>query len=418
MTTDKDTRTADPLSARILLVVYYGLTRLVQPVLGLHLRRRLARGKEDPKRWQEKLAKTQVPRPEGQVIWLHAVGLGEVLTLRGVIAALAERLPKAHFLVTSSTRASAQVFAQNLPARTIHQFLPLDTPAYGRRFLNHWRPDLAIWTEQDLWPGILLRAARRGVPLALINARMTDDSRIRFRPVFQALFARFSLISAQDARSAARLADLGARGVTVAGLLKSIAPPLHHDPASRSAVEPAVAGRFVWIAASTHPEDEAQALAAHGQLLRADPEALLVIVPRHPTRAEAVLEAARAQDMTLGLEAQVHVVQEFGALGLWYRLAQVAFIGGTHSAIEGHNPWEAATLGCAVLHGPRFKNFAADFPTLKAAGGARMVPDAAGLAQALQSADTPQMGAAARACAEAQRQSLAPLFDALAGLAV
>ncbi len=138
---------------------------LVAPAL---LRRRLARGKELPDRWREKLGEASRPRPDGRLVWLHAVGLGEVLALRGLIAAMAQ-LSDVSFLVTSTTRGSAEVLAANLPPRSVHQFLPLDAPGYLDRFLDHWRPDLSIWSEQDLWPGAVVAADRRGIPLALVN---------------------------------------------------------------------------------------------------------------------------------------------------------------------------------------------------------------------------------------------------------
>ena len=171
---------------------------LAAPLL---LRRRLARGKELPDRWREKLGEPSLPRPDGPLVWLHAVGLGETLALRGLIAAMADQAPAVEFLVTSTTRGSAEVFAANLPLRTRHQFLPLDAPTYLTRFLDHWRPSLSIWTEQDLWPGAVVATSARGIPLALINARMNAEAyarRARGKGLFSNLLARFRLIAAQD----------------------------------------------------------------------------------------------------------------------------------------------------------------------------------------------------------------------------
>lgn len=192
------------------------------------LRRRLARGKEDPARWREKLGEPSLPRPEGPLVWLHAVGLGEVLALRGLIAEMGRQAPGAEFLVTSTARSSAQVLAANLPARCRHQFLPLDAPGYVARFLDHWRPCLSVWAEQEIWPGAVAAADARGIPLALINARITEASharRIRARGIHADLLARFAVVSAQDTATAARLANLGARDVRVGGSLKPAAPP-------------------------------------------------------------------------------------------------------------------------------------------------------------------------------------------------
>jgi len=383
-------------------------TAALQPLLPMILKRRLVRGKEDAGRWREKLAEASTTRPSGRLIWLHAVGLGETLALRGAIGALQTRLPDAHFLVTSTTRASAQVFTQNLPARTIHQFLPLDTPRHVQAFLDHWRPDVSVWAEQELWPGFVLEAAKRGIPLALVNARITDNSfarRNRMAALYAAMLRRFALVSAQDQTSASHLSTLGAPDVSISGLLKSTAPPLAYDAGELASLQDELGGRFVWLAASSHPEDEAIARAAHTDLLKTDPDALLVIIPRHPERAEQIATGDG-----------IRVVAAFGALGLWYRLANAALIGGTNSAIEGHNPWEAAALGCPVFHGSRFGNFKADFPALHDAGGAVQVDDPAQLALFLQSTDLISQGKAAKSAVAAQKDTLAPLFDNLASL--
>lgn len=403
---------------------YAILTAALHPFFPFHLKRRCAQGKEDPKRWREKLAFPSMKRSQGQLVWLHAVGLGETLALRGAIIALQERLPDAQFLVTSSTRASAEVFAQNAPPGIVHQYLPLDTPKNVRAFMDHWQPNLSIWTEQELWPGFIFEAARRSVPLALINARVTEKSFIRRKrttSLYQTLFAEFALISAQDGSTVKHLQALGALNATLSGSMKSIAPPLRCDHNHLSALQSALKGRFVWIAASTHKQDEEIVFAAHAQLLEYDPDAFLVVIPRSPERAQDAL--------TIGLNAGVNiskvqtemnqawVVDRFGELGLWYRLSEVAFVGGTNSAVEGHNPWEAAALSCPILHGPCYQNFKADFPTLQQAGGAQIVCGAEQLSLALQQdVNWPQRGTAALNCVERQKSTNTHLFDELAEL--
>jgi 3-deoxy-D-manno-octulosonic-acid transferase len=413
-----------------LLRAYLLVSRAVPLVAPRVLRQRLARGKELPDRWREKLGQATLPRPEGRLVWLHAVGLGEVLALRGLIAAMADRAPGVAFLVTSTTRASAEVLAANLPPRTRHQFLPLDVPRYLGRFLDHWRPDLSIWAEQDLWPGAVVATAARGVPLALVNARMNADAfarRRRWRGVFADLLARFALITAQDEATARHLAALGAKGVRVTGSLKSAAPSLAADPVALGRLRAALFGRRVWVAASTHPEDEAVALAAQARLWQDDPRWLLVLVPRHPDRAAgiaATMSVTGSAGMPLTLASQtetpsgaVHLVDGFGQLGLWYRLAPLALIGGTFGPIEGHNPWEAAALGVAVLHGPRVANFAADFATLDREGAALPVT-ADDLAQTLAetAGASAAMGARGAALVDAARTGLGPLADDLLAL--
>ncbi len=407
-----------------------GLYRLATHALPLVaapvLRRRLAAGREDPARWREKLGEASAARPEGRLIWLHAVGLGEVLALRGLIAALAAQDPDLNFLVTSTARSSAQVMAANLPPRTQHQFLPLDAPRFLDRFLAHWRPDLSVWAEQDLWPGAVAAADGAGVPLALVNARMNADAfarRARARGLYADLFARFRLVAAQDAATARHLAALGAPAPRVSGSLKAAAPPLAADPGEMAALQQALRGRSLWLLASSHPEDEAPALDAHRNRLAEDPAALLVIAPRDPNRAPAISDATVALGLTVARKSrsphpapatQVHIVDAFGDLGLWYRLAPLALIGGTFGPTEGHNPWEPAALGCAILHGPRIANFAADFAALDGAGAACAVTPQT-LGSALMQ-DHAAMAARALALSQAAKDSLSPLAADLIGL--
>lgn len=378
------------------------------------LRRRLARGKELPDRWLEKLGHASLPRPEGLLVWLHAVGLGETLALRGLIAAMATLAPKAEFLVTSTTRGSAEVLAANLPAQTRHQFLPLDAPAYLRRFLDHWRPALSVWAEQDLWPGAVAATAARGIPLALVNARMNGEAfarRRRLRGLYADLFARFRLITAQDEATGDHLRRLGARGVRVTGSLKAAAPPLSAEPATLQALRQALTGRRLALLASSHPEDEALALSSLREM--AD-RPLLIIAPRAPERGAEIEAAAASHGLRAtrrsagqGPEGEVWIVDTLGEMGLWYRLCPVSLMGGTFGATEGHNPWEPAALGSAILHGPRVANFAADFAGLNQADAALEIgPGTLGAALCV---DHSARAARALALSQAARDSLAPL---------
>lgn len=371
----------------LLLSAYRGATRFVPLIAKRHLRKRIGRGKEDPIRWTEKLGQPSTPRPDGKVIWLNAVGLGEVLSLRGLIAEMAGETD-ATFLVTSTTRASAQVLARNMPERTIHQFLPLDAPSYRRAFLDHWQPDLCIWAEQDLWPGFVLGLERRGIPQVMVAARMTPERFAKNKPwarTFAKLYNKMAFITAQDDATAERLTTLGAMDVQITGSLKPASPPLEDNTDLFTALKTAVAERFVWIAAPTHPEDEAIALTAHTALLETTPNALLIIAPRSPDRAVAtgLAAATRSKGEIPGSGHSVFIADTFGELGTLYRLAQAALIGGTFGDTEGHSPWEAAALNTAILYGPRTANFAPDFVALAKGGGAVAVSGAEDVVRAL-----------------------------------
>lgn len=385
-----------PLSLRAWLALSH-LVPLVAPAL---LARRRARGKEDPDRMAEKLARPGVPRPAGRLVWMHAVGLGEVLALPALAVALRVLIPGLSVLITSSTRGSAEALAANLPEGALHQFLPLDCPSHARRFLDHWRPALSLWAERDVWPALVTETRARDIPLALINGRMNAASlrsKLRARRGFAALYGLFDHIGVQDEASAAHFAALGVTA-EVTGGLKAGALPLADLPGIRAANATALAGRRLWLAASTHPGEEAVAAAAHRALLAADPGAVLVIAPRQPARAGEALAACAAEGLVAQLlpadgripadlpAAAALVVGRLGQMGLWYRLADAAFVGGSLAPVGGHNPFEPARLDCAVLHGPDTGNFAEDYAAFHAAGAALPVGDAAALAAALADA--------------------------------
>lgn len=400
---------------------YLAVSHVIPLVAPALLRRRLAEGKELPDRWPEKLGVPGLPSPEQPLVWLHAVGLGETLALRGLIAAMAVQAPGVEFLVTSTTRGSAEVFAANLPPRTRHQFLPLDAPSYLHRFLDHWQPALSVWAEQDLWPGAVVAIADRCIPLALVNARMNSRAyarRRRWRGLYRDLFAQFGLIAAQDAATATHLAHLGARGVKVTGSLKAAAPSLAADPAALEAARASLAGRRTVLLASSHGEDEAVALNA---LRGLKDRPLLLIAPREPARGGQV--AAKVADLGLtatrrsldqGPTGDVWIVDTLGEMGLWYRLCPVTVIGGTFGEVEGHNPWEAAALGSAVLHGRRTANFADDFANLSQHRAALQV-DRDSLGAALQ-ADHSAMAARAKALSDSAQENLGTLAAELLAL--
>ena len=413
--------TSDPRQGAQLRLAL-ALTRAIPLVAPTLLKRRLARGKDLPDRWREKLGEPSLPRPDGPLIWLHAVGLGETLALRGLIAALAGQAPDAELLVTSTTRGSAEVLAQNLPPRTRHQFLPLDAPGYLARFLDHWRPALSVWAEQDLWPGAVTATAARGIPLALVNARMNAEAyarRRRWTGLYADLFARFRLITAQDEATARHLQALGAKRVSVTGSLKAAAPPLAADPLRLAEAREALTGRNPVLLASSHPEDEFVALSA---LRAAHPRPLLLIAPRDPHRGAEIAIRAAEHGLTAtrrnagqGPTADVWITDTFGEMGLWYRLCATCLIGGTFGATEGHNPWEPAALGSAMLHGPRIANFATDFAALHQAGAAQPVQPEAVIAAL--TADHSAMAARAKALSDTAQGALAPLATDLLKLA-
>ncbi|MGG7567304.1 3-deoxy-D-manno-octulosonic acid transferase [Rhodovulum sp. DZ06] len=377
------------------LSLYRALSAVAEPLGRALLSRRAARGKEDPARIGERLGHAGAPRPDGKLVWLHGASVGEALSLLTLVEALRAARPDLNILMTTGTVTSAGLMAARLPKGAIHQYVPLDVAPAARRFLDHWHPDLAIWAESELWPFLVSETRARGIPMALVNARMSKGSArnwSRFAPgMARALLGAFDAVGAQDAEIAARLAGLGAKAEVTGTLKGGVAPP--DLPGPRAALAEAAAGRPLWLAASTHPGEEALAAEAHVRAAAAIPGLLTLIAPRHPERGPEILEALRARGLRAsrrgaehalpGAGDAVHVLDTLGEMGAWLRLAPVAFIGGSLSETGGHNPHEPAAIGAAILHGPHVANFAPDYAALTAAGGAVEVRSSAALADAV-----------------------------------
>ena len=420
------------ISARALAGLWAVFASFLAPLLPFYLRRRVTKGKEIAERLAERQGHGAA-RPSGRLVWCHAASNGEALSLLPLLEALAERDQTLFFLVTTGTVTSAQLLEQRLTpalaARTQHRFLPLDVPRWVARFLAGWRPDLAVIVESELWPNMLAAVGRQGVPLALINARMSARSARGWgwAPGFaRALLGRFALILAQTEADAQRFAVLAGRAVPCWGNLKYAAPPLPADPAELARLTLAWAGRPVWLAASTHPGEDEVILAAHRRLAPSHPGLLTVIVPRHPARGPDI--AALAGDLSVarrraGQDAvpgvAVYVADTLGELGLFYRLARAALIGGSLVPHGGQNPLEAARLGCPIITGPHHFNFSEIITRLRAAHALAETPDGLGAAEALAAeldrllAD-PAVGQAMAAAAEALAQDQAGLPERIA----
>ena len=383
-------------SARILAGAWALIASALAPLLPFYLRRRVAKGKEIAERLPERQGHAAA-RPPGRLVWCHAASNGETLSLLPLLEALAKQEPALSFLVTTGTVTSARLLEQRLsPAlapRTQHRFLPLDVPRWVARFLAGWRPDLAVIVESELWPNMLAAAEAARVPIALINARMSARSAKTWgwAPGFaRGLLGRFGLILAQTEADAARFSALAGREVPCWGNLKYAAPPLPADPAELARLSAAWAGRPVWLAASTHPGEDEIILAAHRLLAPAHPGLLTVIVPRHPPRGPDIAGLAgdlpvarRGAGQEAGAGGAVYVADTLGELGLFYRLARVALIGGSLVPHGGQNPLEAARLGCPILIGPHHFNFSEIIARLSAAHGLIETPDGPGAAEAL-----------------------------------
>jgi len=359
---------------------------VASPGFRLMLRMRQARGKELPGRLRERRGIDPTPRPPGLLIWLHAASVGETVSILPVLPALAEH---ATVLLTTGTVTSARLLAQRLDAnrasRVIHRFVPLDVPAWARRFLNHWRPDAAGFVESELWPNLLAACRTRGVPVMLINARLSARSQARWqrgRTLARQMLSGLALVQPRSATDAHRLRALGCRNMTEPADLKLAAPPLPVDEAELARLRMQLAERPVWLAASTHPGEDEPIIAAHNLLVSTHPGLLTIIAPRHPERGTDISENhLRSRGDPQPAEG-IWIADTLGELGLWYRLTPIVFVGRSLIAPGGgQNPLEPARLGCAVAVGPHTGNFADHVATLHAAGALAVVRDVNQLAR-------------------------------------
>ena len=362
------------------LRLYRKLSALATPLSGAVIRRRLKQGKEDPDRIGERRGIASVERPPGPLIWIHGASVGEVLAAAELIEKL--RALGIRILLTSGTLTAAAMVERRFPPDVIHQYIPFDAPRFVESFLDHWQPGLALFIESDLWPNLIVATSEYRIPMVIINGRMSPRSFprwLRFRGTIATLLDSFDLCLAQSDLDEERFAALGSPNVMTTGNLKLDvnAPPA--DPRKLERLKAATQRRMIFVAASTHPGEEEIVLDAYRRLVGHFPALLCVIVPRHPKRGVAIARslaaagvevALRSQDQLPSGATEIYVADTMGELGLFYRLAPVAFMGGSLVDHGGQNPIEAIKLGAAILHGPNVYNFAEIYQTLDEAGGA------------------------------------------------
>lgn len=407
--------------------LYRGLTTMGGPLIAAYLERRKARGKEDATRFAERLGHPGRPRPAGPLVWMHGASVGEALSMLPLVERLLAR--GLNVLMTTGTVTSARLLAERLPRGALHQYVPVDRVAYVRSFLNHWRPDLALWAESEYWPNLLAETRHRGIPQVLIQGRMSPRSFAAWKKVpgfIHRMLSGFALCLAQTESDAGRIRALGGRDVRCLGNLKYAVAPLPCDGAELERLRGAMTGRPLWLAASTHPGEEAAAGRVHAAL--GLPGLLSIVVPRHHTRGPEVAAELRGQGLRVALrsageeitpDVAVYVADTMGELGLFYRLGGPVFVGKSLCVGGGQNPFEPALLGAAVLFGPLMDNFPDMAPAMLAAGAALRVRDEGELAMTIRAllADPQALaaaGAAARTWAEGEAGILDQVMEALA----
>lgn len=404
------------MSRSTLLIGAYRLaTSALTPFAPLVLAWRRRSGREDPARARERMGSPAIKRPGGRLAWVHGASVGEGIALLPLMVRLRQR----GFLVllTTGTVSSARILGERLPDGVLHQYAPLDAPRFMQRFLDHWRPDIVLVAESELWPNMLLEAQARSIPVVLVNARMSQRSYERWKRAprsIRALLRPIHLCLAQSVADASRLIDLGAARVQVAGNLKYDVPALPADPQELAQLRALIGSRPVWLAASTHDGEERMAITLHRALQQRFPDLVTIVAPRHAQRGPDVEREAlkagvapirRAAGHKLpATGAQFYIADTMGEMGLFYRLASVVFLGKSFAGGGGgQNPIEPAKLGAAILHGPDVSNFTDVYAEFARRGGARQVNDIEDFARALTQllGDARRMREMSRAAGEA-----------------
>jgi 3-deoxy-D-manno-octulosonic-acid transferase len=371
-----------------------------KPVIMGFLNQRLKNGKEDPERLQERFGMPSRSRPENSpLMWVHVASVGEAQSMLHLIDLFLEQHQTGSVLVTSITRTSAALLEKRLPARAFHQYLPVDRPKWVKRFLDYWQPTLILWAESELWPSILSEIELRHIPMALINARMSQKSFknwSRVKGLAQDILATFTVILTQTDIDKNYYTELGARSVITTGNIKFAAIPLPCDADDLKSLQIAIGNRPLWVYASTHAGEEELAAKVHSDICTFIPELLTIIIPRHPERRADILKSLepfglnitpRSQHKILpNTKTDIYVVDTLGELGLFYRLSPLSVIGRSFSTDGGggHNPLEAAQLKSAILHGPHVQNLSDIYTPMMEAGATLCLKSPEDLAPAIR----------------------------------
>ena len=413
---------------RLGLALYRLGTRLLSPFLGVIANRRVRAGKEAPDRLHQRYAKQLPERPSGPLIWFHAASVGESLIQLELAAKIRTQRPDTASLFTCQTLTGANAIAQRLASDPrfndgwhLQQMAPFDTAAAAHRFVQHWRPGLAVFAEGEIWPNLLTQLSRSAIPAALINARMTEKSISgwqRWANTSRSIFGSFAVILASNQKTARALEDLSNHPVPCPGNLKSALPVPHVPPNDLARLSSVITGRPVLVAASTHDGEEALIIDAIRQIT---PRPVTIIAPRHSERGDRIEQllrasglshARRSQGEEISAQTDILLADTMGEMGLWYRLADTVYLGGGHTpGIGGHNPLEPLRLGKPVITGPSLFNFEEMAASLIQRGGLQIVHTAGDIADVFPA--TPPSPAL---LAELESEAQGPMTATLAAL--
>ena len=357
--------------------MYLFLSFLLDPIYLIYQYISVLRGKESSARFWERWVDKKIKRPSGKLIWFHSASVGETLSVIPLIQKLIKDDSEVNILITSTTMTSAQIFEKKPLRQVIHQMAPHDTFFVSRRFLTHWKPDLAIRVESEIWPRILLELKKDETPNFLFNARFSKKTLFKIQQQAESsafLLSLFDGIHVQENYTKEILAQVGVdvQKISVTGSLKDSRKKLPVDKNDLKKFKKVIGSQNVWLAASTHPGEDEVILAAHKKI-----GGVLLIAPRHIERAKQIAKLSRSlgfktqlrsEEPDIKKETAVYIADSMGEMGLWYSLTSVAFIGGSLVEKGGHNPVEVAQFNTYILHGPNTYNASERYEQLRQAG--------------------------------------------------
>lgn len=352
-----------------MIQIYNFIIFLINPILFFYFKYRQKIGKENINKFHQKLGTYHITKPKKKLIWFHAVSVGETLSIIPLMNQLC-KTANIKILLTTSTVTSEQIIKGRLHKNIFHQFAPIDKKKYVIRFLEHFKPDIGIWIESELWPNLINESAKRKFPMILLNARISDKTPLKnfFYKLFaKNLIKKFDLILPQEKKDLHRIKKLTNKKITYLGNLKLDCPPLPYTSAKLTTLKNITKNRKLFLAASTHPGEEDLIADLHHELRQNHPDLLTIIVPRHPERSEEIeflLKETKMLSVTIRSRKEkitdktdIYLADTLGELGLFYRLCNIAFIGGSLVNIGGHNPIEAAKCDTAIISGNFIHNF-------------------------------------------------------------
>ena len=377
--------------------IYNTLIAILYPlVIKRYIKKRLHNGKEDRERFNERIGRPKMPRPEGKLVWLHGASVGESVSMLPLIQKILDTYPDAHVMVTTGTVTSADVMNKRLPERAFHQYIPIDNPFYTTRFVRYWQPDVALWFESEFWPAMLSSIRRKNIPLILINGRISNKSFKRWQQfdfICKELLSCFSLCLGQSEEDAYRLQVLGATNTMCLGNLKYAGLPLPIDEKKKKEISKQIEKRTFWLASSTHNDEEIRIAKVHKRMKAKFPDLLTIIAPRHPHRGPEIKSeieniglkvALRSAEEKITATTDIYIADTIGEMGIWYDIANIVFIGGSLIPHGGQNFIEPSKMRDAVIVGPHMHNFTDAMNRAKRADAIIQITDTLELEEILQ----------------------------------